>query len=743
MATQNVTVNISGMHCASCVSKVETALNSVDGVEKASVNLASQSARLQTQREAADLFNELSVAVEKAGYQLLKQDIDPQIQQARDYRRLKRDLTIAVLLSLPVVIIEMGSHLIPAWHHWLNATLGQQGNWLLQFVLTTAVLFGPGWRFFRIGVPALLRAAPEMNALVAMGTFAAWSYSTIATFIPSVLPANSVNVYFEAAAVIVMLILLGRLLEARAKGRSNQAIRRLLDLQVKTARRLVDGQPEDVPVESVKAGDILLVRPGEKIPLDGEIIEGNAYVDESMVTGEPLAVNKTNGDRVIGATLNQSGSLTIKVTHIGQETLLSQIIAMVESAQGSKLPIQALVDKVTGWFVPVVMVIALITLMIWWLFGPEPALSFALVNAVAVLIIACPCAMGLATPVSIMVASGRAAQMGVLFRHGEALQHLQKIDTIVLDKTGTLTEGKPSVIDVQITADYDQQQLLRWVASVESHSEHPLAQAIVEHAKHYSLDLVAVTDFQSMAGEGVTGMVAGKQIRIGAARAFESQQITDFHQKAQQLAKAAKTPLYVTVDGQIAALLAIADPIKSTSEQAIRQLHQLGFQVAMLTGDHRHTAEAVARQLNIDQVYAEVMPADKKDQIAKLQQTGQKVAYLGDGINDAPALAQADIGMAMGNGTDIAIESADVVLVKGDLNAAVKAIGLARATMRNIKQNLFWAFAYNIALIPVAAGVLYPAFGILLSPILGAAAMALSSVFVVSNALRLNRFTGV
>ncbi len=743
MATQNVTVNISGMHCASCVSKVETALNSVDGVEKASVNLASQSARLQTQREAVDLFNELSVAVEKAGYQLLKQDIDPQIQQARDYRRLKRDLTIAVLLSLPVVIIEMGGHLIPAWHHWLNTTLGQQGNWLLQFVLTTAVLFGPGWRFFRIGVPALLRAAPEMNALVAMGTFAAWSYSTIATFIPSVLPANSVNVYFEAAAVIVMLILLGRLLEARAKGRSNQAIRRLLDLQVKTARRLVDGQPEDVPVESVKAGDILLVRPGEKIPLDGEIIEGNAYVDESMVTGEPLAVNKTNGDRVIGATLNQSGSLTIKVTHIGQETLLSQIIAMVESAQGSKLPIQALVDKVTGWFVPVVMVIALITLMIWWLFGPEPALSFALVNAVAVLIIACPCAMGLATPVSIMVASGRAAQMGVLFRHGEALQHLQKIDTIVLDKTGTLTEGKPSVIDVQITAGYDQQQLLRWVASVESHSEHPLAQAIVEHAKQYSLDLVAVTDFQSMAGEGVTGMVAGKQIRIGAARAFESQQITDFHQKAQQLAKAAKTPLYVTVDGQIAALLAIADPIKSTSEQAIRQLHQLGFQVAMLTGDHRHTAEAVARQLNIDQVYAEVMPADKKDQIAKLQQTGQKVAYLGDGINDAPALAQADIGMAMGNGTDIAIESADVVLVKGDLNAAVKAIGLARATMRNIKQNLFWAFAYNIALIPVAAGVLYPAFGILLSPILGAAAMALSSVFVVSNALRLNRFTGV
>ncbi len=742
MATQKFTVNISGMHCASCVSKVEKALNSVPGIEQASVNLASQSARLKTQREDAQLFDELSLAVTKAGYQLLKQDVDPQIQQANDYHRLKRDLIIAVLLSLPVVVIEMGGHLIPAWHHWLNATLGQQSNWILQFVLTTAVLFGPGWRFFRIGVPALIRAAPEMNALVALGTFAAWSYSSIATFMPSLLPAGSVNVYFEAAAVIVTLILLGRLLEARAKGRSNQAIRRLLDLQVKTARRLVDGQHEDVPVESIKAGDILLVRPGEKIPLDGEIIEGKAYIDESMVTGEPLAVDKSTGDRVIGATLNQSGSLTIKVTHIGQETLLSQIIAMVESAQGSKLPIQALVDKVTGWFVPVVIAIALLTLVVWWLVGPQPALSFALVNAVAVLIIACPCAMGLATPVSIMVASGRAAQMGVLFRHGEALQHLQKIDTIVLDKTGTLTEGKPKVTDVIIAEAYNQQPLMRWVASLESHSEHPLAQAIVEYAQQQTIDLLPVSDFQSMAGEGVTGQVAGKQIRIGAARAFEAQQITGFHEQAQQLAKAAKTPLYVTVDDEAAALLAIADPIKSTSEQAIKQLHQLGFQVAMLTGDHRHTAEAVAKQLNIDQVYAEVMPADKKDQIAKLQQAGQKVAYLGDGINDAPALAQADIGMAMGNGTDIAIESADVVLVKGDLNAAVKAIGLARATMRNIKQNLFWAFAYNIALIPVAAGVLYPAFGILLSPILAAAAMALSSVFVVSNALRLNRFTG-
>ncbi len=742
MPTKDLTVNISGMHCASCVSKVEKALKSVPGIEKAGVNLANQSARIETQREDATLFDELSRAVEKAGYQLLKKDVDPQIQQASDYRHLKRDLIIALLLSLPVVVIEMGGHLIPAWHHWLNATLGQQGNWLLQFVLTTVVLFGPGWRFFRIGVPALLRAAPEMNSLVALGTFAAWGYSSIATFIPALLPTNSVNVYFEAAAVIVTLILLGRVLEARAKGRSNQAIRRLLDLQVKTARRLVEGQPEDVPVESVITGDILLVRPGEKIPLDGEIIEGKAYVDESMVTGEPLAVEKTKGDHVIGATLNQSGSLTINVTHTGQETLLSQIIAMVEAAQGSKLPIQALVDKVTGWFVPVVMAIALVTLGIWWLFGPEPTLSFALVNAVAVLIIACPCAMGLATPVSIMVASGRSAQLGVLFRHGEALQHLQKIDTIVLDKTGTLTEGKPSVTDVQVAAGYDERQLLSWVASLESHSEHPLAQAIVEHVRQQTIDVLPVSDFQSMAGEGVTGQVGGKQIRIGAARAFEAQQIADFHQQAQQLAKAAKTPLYVTVDGQLAALLAIADPVKATSEQAIKQLHQLGFQVAMLTGDHRHTAEAVAKQLNIDQVYAEVMPVDKKDQIAMLQQAGQKVAYLGDGINDAPALAQADIGMAMGNGTDIAIESADVVLVKGDLNAAVKAIGLARATMRNIKQNLFWAFAYNIALIPVAAGVLYPAFGVLLSPVLGAAAMALSSVFVVSNALRLNRFNG-
>lgn len=740
MATKDFTVNISGMHCASCVSKVEKALNSVPGVEKASVNLAGQSARLKSQQPADELLPALSSAVEKAGYQLLQADVDPQIQQAHEYAVLKRDLLIALLLTLPVVLVEMGGHLIPAWHHYVNEQIGQQGNWLLQFVLTTGVLFGPGWRFFKIGVPAIFRAAPEMNALVALGTFAAWGYSTIATFFPGLLPAGSVNVYFEAAAVIVTLILLGRLLEARAKGRSSQAIRHLLDLQVKTARRLVNNQPEDVPVDVINTGDILLVRPGEKVPLDGEITDGKSYVDESMVTGEPLAVEKTTGDTVIGATLNQSGSLTIKVTHTGQETLLSQIIAMVEAAQGSKLPVQALVDKVTGWFVPAVMALALITLTIWWIFGPQPALSFALVNAVAVLIIACPCAMGLATPVSIMVASGRAAQLGILFRHSEALQHLQQIDTIVLDKTGTLTEGQPALTDINVADGYDPQQLLSWVASVESHSEHPLAQAIVSYAREQQVELLSVSNFQAMTGEGIVGEVADKQLRIGAARAFEKQQIAVFAAEAQQLAKAAKTPLFVTVDGQAAALIAVADPIKKTSQQAIEQLHQMGFQIAMLTGDHQQTAQAVANTLNIDKVYAEVMPADKKAQIDKLQQAGHKVAYLGDGINDAPALAQANIGIAMGNGTDIAIESADVVLVKGDLQAAVKAIGLAQATMRNIKQNLFWAFAYNAALIPVAAGVLYPAFGILLSPVLGAGAMALSSVFVVSNALRLNRF---
>ncbi len=740
MATKDFTVNISGMHCASCVSKVEKALNSVPGIEKASVNLAGQSARLKSQQPADELLPALTSAVEKAGYQLLQADVDPQIQQAHEYAVLKRDLLIALLLTLPVVVIEMGGHLIPAWHHFVNEQIGQQGNWLLQFVLTTGVLFGPGWRFFKIGVPAIFRAAPEMNALVALGTFAAWGYSTIATFFPGALPAGSVNVYFEAAAVIVTLILLGRLLEARAKGRSSQAIRHLLDLQVKTARRLVNNQPEDVPVDVINTGDILLVRPGEKVPLDGEITDGKSYVDESMVTGEPLAVEKTTGDTVIGATLNQSGSLTIKVIHTGQETLLSQIIAMVEAAQGSKLPVQALVDKVTGWFVPAVMALALVTLTIWWIFGPQPALSFALVNAVAVLIIACPCAMGLATPVSIMVASGRAAQLGILFRHSEALQHLQQIDTIVLDKTGTLTEGQPALTDINVADGYDPQQLLSWVASVESHSEHPLAQAIVSYAREQQVELLSVSNFQAMTGEGIIGEVVDKQLRIGAARAFEKQQISMFADEAQQLAKAAKTPLFVTVDGQAAALIAVADPIKKTSQQAIEQLHQMGFQIAMLTGDHQQTAQTVADTLKIDKVYAEVMPADKKAQIASLQEAGHKVAYLGDGINDAPALAQADIGIAMGNGTDIAIESADVVLVKGDLKAAVNAIGLARATMRNIKQNLFWAFAYNAALIPVAAGVLYPAFGILLSPVLGAGAMALSSVFVVSNALRLNRF---
>ncbi|MCX4189957.1 heavy metal translocating P-type ATPase [Methylophaga sp. OBS3] len=740
MAKQSLNINVEGMHCASCVSRVESALLGVAGVDKANVNLAKQSARLEITREDAELWQALHDALEKSGYQLFNKDTDPAVQQAKAYAKLKRDLIIALVLALPVVVMEMGGHLYHPWHMWLNSVLGQQGNWIVQFVLTTAVLFGPGWRFFKTGIPAMLRAAPEMNALVALGTSAAWAYSSVATFSPAILPAGSVNVYFEAAVVIVVLILLGRLLEAGAKGRSNQAIRHLLDLQVKTARRLVNGQPQDVAVDTLNVGDIVLVRPGEKIPLDGEVTDGSGYIDESMVTGEPVAVSKKAGDKVIGATLNQSGSLTVSVTHTGQETLLSQIIAMVEAAQGSKLPVQALVDKVTALFVPAVMLLALITLGIWWWLGPEPAFSFALVNAVAVLIIACPCAMGLATPVSITVATGRAAQLGVLFRHGEALQHLQQVDTIVLDKTGTLTEGKPKVTDFVVIDGYSENTVLTWIASIESYSEHPLALAIVNHAQTRAIDLQAVTNVQTSPGEGISGEVEGKTIRIGAARAFDANVIADLREQAQQLAASAKTPLYVTVDDEAVALVAVADTVKSTSATAIQQLHERGFQIAMLTGDHKATAEVVAKELAIDQVYAEVMPSDKAEQIAKLQSQGHKVAYLGDGINDAPALAKADVGIAMGNGTDIAIESADVVLIKGDLAAAVKAIGLAQVTMRNIKQNLFWAFAYNAALIPVAAGVLYPSFGILLSPILGAAAMALSSVFVVSNALRLNRF---
>nr|MCS9418372.1 copper-translocating P-type ATPase [Pseudomonas aeruginosa] len=655
---------------------------------------------------------------------------------------LKRDLTLAAVLALPVFVLEMGSHMIPGMHEWVASTIGIQQSWYLQFVLTLLVLAIPGWRFYEKGFPALFRLGPDMNSLVAVGTAAAFGYSMVATFAPSLLPAGTVNVYYEAAAVIVALILLGRFLEARAKGRTSEAIKRLIGLQAKEAHVLRDGRIVDIPINDVAQGDIVEVRPGERVPVDGEVTEGRSFVDESMITGEPIPVEKAEGSTVVGGTVNQKGALTLRATAVGGQTMLAQIIRMVEQAQGSKLPIQAVVDKVTLWFVPAVMLAAVLTFLVWLVFGPSPALSFALVNAVAVLIIACPCAMGLATPTSIMVGTGRGAEMGVLFRKGEALQLLKDAKVVAVDKTGTLTEGRPVLTDLEIADGFDRNQVLAKVASVESRSEHPIARAIVESAVEGGIALPTMTDFDSVTGMGVRATVDGARVEVGADRFMRELglDVSGFARTAERLGNEGKSPLYAAIDGRLAAIIAVADPIKSSTPAAIAALHQLGLKVAMITGDNARTAQAIAKQLGIDEVVAEVLPEGKVEAVRRLKATHGQIAYVGDGINDAPALAEADVGLAIGTGTDVAVESADVVLMSGNLQGVPNAIALSKATIGNIRQNLFWAFGYNTALIPVAAGVLYPAYGVLLSPIFAAGAMALSSVFVLGNALRLRRF---
>ena len=646
------------------------------------------------------------------------------------------------MLALPVFVLEMGSHMIPGMHEWVASTIGIQQSWYLQFVLTLLVLAIPGWRFYEKGFPALFRLGPDMNSLVAVGTAAAFGYSMVATFAPSLLPAGTVNVYYEAAAVIVALILLGRFLEARAKGRTSEAIKRLVGLQAKEAHVLRDGRIVDIPINDVAQGDIVEVRPGERVPVDGEVTEGRSFVDESMITGEPIPVEKAEGSTVVGGTVNQKGALTLRATAVGGQTMLAQIIRMVEQAQGSKLPIQAVVDKVTLWFVPAVMLAAVLTFLVWLVFGPSPALSFALVNAVAVLIIACPCAMGLATPTSIMVGTGRGAEMGVLFRKGEALQLLKDAKVVAVDKTGTLTEGRPVLTDLEIADGFDRNQVLAKVAAVESRSEHPIARAIVESAVEGGIALPTMTDFDSVTGMGVRATVDGARVEVGADRFMRELglDVGSFARTAERLGNEGKSPLYAAIDGRLAAIIAVADPIKSSTPAAIAALHQLGLKVAMITGDNARTAQAIAKQLGIDEVVAEVLPEGKVEAVRRLKASHGQIAYVGDGINDAPALAEADVGLAIGTGTDVAVESADVVLMSGNLQGVPNAIALSKATIGNIRQNLFWAFGYNTALIPVAAGVLYPAYGVLLSPIFAAGAMALSSVFVLGNALRLRRF---
>ena len=735
-------LQVQGMTCASCVGRVEAALKTAPGVLEAQINLASEQAEvvgLAGVMTSADLLEAIAVA----GYGASRVDGDVPVapasqRKAAEARHLGRLTLLAAVLTAPVFLVEMGGHFYPPLHHWVAREVGLGNSLLFQFLLTTVVLLGPGLRFHQKGWPMLMRGTPDMNSLVALGTSAAWGYSVVATFAPGVLPAGTAHVYYEAAAVIVVLVLLGRWLEARAKGRTGAAIEGLVALRPDTARVERGGDVVDVAVEKIALGDLIHLRPGERIAVDGVVARGKSWVDESMVTGEPVPVEKAIGDSVVGGTVNGVGALVFRATAVGGDTVLARIITLVEQAQGAKLPIQAAVDRVTLWFVPGVLVAAALSVLLWLTFGPDPALSHALVAGVSVLVIACPCAMGLATPTSIMVGTGRGAEMGVLFRKGDALQALEGVDLVALDKTGTLTAGRPELVAFEPCKGFTRAEVLPLVAAVEAASEHPIARAIEAAAE--GLDVPPAGTVRAMPGFGVQGKVAGRMVLVGAARFLERKgiELGTWRARADDMAAQGQTPLFAAIDGTLAALICVADPVKDTTPAAIKALHDMGLRVAMLTGDAAGTAKAIAGQLGIDLVEAELLPEGKLAALERLRGQG-RVAFVGDGINDAPALAAADVGLAIGTGTDVAIEAADVVLIGGDLTGVVNAIGLSRLTMRNIRQNLGWAFGYNILLIPVAAGVFYPVSGILLSPVLAAGAMAVSSVLVVTNALRLRR----
>ncbi|KCV82593.1 copper-translocating P-type ATPase [Actibacterium atlanticum] len=732
VATAELVLEVEGLNCAACVGRAEKALNAGAEVLEASVNLATKTAHV-TYLEGATSASEIAALSTMAGYPAHAKQVSALDSDATqdEIAPIRRKTLLAAALALPVFVMEMGGHLIPAMHGWVHGTLGMQNAIFLQFVLTTLVLVGPGRGFFTKGYPALLRGAPDMNALVALGTSAAYLFSVLATFAPGLLPQGTAQVYYESAAVIIVLILLGRWLEARAKGRTGQAIRKLLDLRPKTARVERKGALKDLPIGQIAAGDVIHIRPGEKIPTDGVVISGESYVDESMITGEPAPVGKAEGAGLVGGTVNGNGALVMRAQQVGSETVLAQIITMVEQAQGAKLPIQGAADRIVMWFVPAVLGVAAVTVLAWLIFGPQPALGFALVAGVSVLIIACPCAMGLATPTSIMVGTGRAAELGVLFRKGDALQALQGARVVAFDKTGTLTEGKPRLTDVALAPGADRATVLRLAAGAEAGSEHPIARAITSAAPG-----AAAETFEALPGKGIMARVEGRDILIGAPRLMDENDViySDLETEYRALAGQGKTPVIVAVDGVAKAVLAVSDPIKPSAVKAVQRLHQMGLKVAMITGDAQGTADAIAAQIGIDQVTAGVLPAGKIDAVKSL---GRDVVFVGDGINDAPALAAAGVGIAIGTGTDVAIEAADVVLISGDPMGVVTALQISRQVLRNIKQNLFWAFGYNTLLIPLAAGVFYPLLGVLLSPVFAAGAMAMSSVFVLTNALRL------
>jgi Cu+-exporting ATPase len=740
-AEASVALSIAGMSCAACAVRVARALRAVPGVSDASVNFAT--GRAHVTHGPALLPASLRAAVRAAGYDAAPLPDHP-VAEDRDHAHqaalgsLVRRLGLAVLFTVPLVLLEMTAHLSLT----LPLALDHASSRVVQFVLASLVLFGPGWRLQTSGWRALLRGAPDMNALVAIGTGAAYLYSTIATFAPALLPDGTQHVFFEAAAVIVTLILLGRWLEARSRGRAAEAIGRLVRLQPPRAVVVRDGAEHDIAAAALAVGDIVLVRPGARIPTDGVVIDGTSFVDESMLTGEPMPVAKAPGARLAGGTLNGTGALSLRATAVGQATVLAQIVRLVDDAQAARLPIQALVDRITRWFVPAVLAIAALTAAAWLAFGPAPALSLALVNAVAVLIIACPCAMGLATPASILAGTGRAAELGVLFRRGDALQRLAEVRVVAFDKTGTLTEGRPDLAGLVVAPGEDADAILALVAAVEAGSEHPIARAIVAAAQARGLARHAATGFQAEPGHGAHATVQGRRVAVGAARfmARLGLDATAFDAAMQAMAAQGSTPVLAAIDDRVVALLAVADAVRPGAPAALAALGGQGIAVAMLTGDAARTAALIAAALGIATVEADLLPDGKVAAIARLRQRHGTVAFVGDGINDAPALAAADVGIAVGTGTDIAIDSADVVLMSAELSVVATAVRLSRATIANVRQNLAWAFAYNVALIPVAAGVLWPFGGPLLSPVLAAAAMALSSIFVLGNALRLRRF---
>ncbi|MCB1163878.1 MAG: heavy metal translocating P-type ATPase [Candidatus Krumholzibacteriia bacterium] len=742
---------VTGMHCASCALTVERSLAAVPGVAEASVNFASS--KVQLRYDPAKVSEDALVhAVEEQGYGLDIPAPDAPAVEERDREQATRDrelasvrrrLAVAIPSAALVFLLGFAGHL-PG----LRA-LPETGLRLVQLALTLLVLGWAGREFFTGAWAALRHRRADMNTLVALGTGAAFAYSAVATLVPLLTGRFAgQDVYFDTAAIIAALILLGRLLEARARGQSSAAMRKLMDLAARVAHRLEDGAERDVPVDALQAGDRVRVRPGEKIPADGRVVAGRTLVDESMLTGEPVPVEKVEGDRVVGATLNQRGSIEVELTQVGRDTMLAQIIRLVEEAQGSKAPIQRLADRIAGVFVPVVMMLAMAAFVLWFDLGPDPRFLHALTAFITTLIIACPCALGLATPTAIMAGTGRGAELGVLIKGGESLERAQHLDAIVLDKTGTLTEGKPRLRQLLPAAGQSEGALLRQAAALEADSEHPLAEAFRDAARKHALDLPRIADFDAAVGQGVSGRLEGRLLRLGRLSWLEEEGVDAAalrggRERAAALEAEGQTVVHLAADGDYLGALAVADPLKEGSADAVAALRAMGLRVILLTGDNRRTGEAVAKAVGADAVEAELLPADKAAHIAALQKKGERVAMVGDGLNDAPALAQADLGIAIGTGTDVAMEASDLTLVHGDLRAALRALSLSRATMRTIKQNLFWAFVYNVLGVPIAMGALYPVFGLVLSPVIASAAMAMSSVSVVSNSLRLQRFQAI